>query len=64
MSNKSFLSIGIPVFNQGEFLKNAIDSALDQTLDADEVVVSNNWSTDNTQKIAESFGDTANDVGF
>ena len=57
MSNKSFLSIGIPVFNQGEFLKNAIDSALDQTLKADEVVVSNNWSTDNTQKIAESFGD-------
>lgn len=57
MNNKGLLSIGIPAFNQGEFLKNAIDSALDQTLKADEIVVSNNWSTDNTQKIAESFGD-------
>lgn len=57
MINKKILSIGIPVYNQGEYLKRTIDSVLNQKINADEIVVSNNWSTDSTKIVAEAFGD-------
>jgi glycosyltransferase involved in cell wall biosynthesis len=40
------ISIGIPTYNQGEFLEATILSALNQTIPPYEVVVSNNHSSD------------------
>lgn len=57
MSTKSTFSIGIPAFNQGVYLRSTIESVLNQTTRATEIVVSNNWSTDSTKEVAESFGD-------
>lgn len=59
MQNAPLVSIIIPVYNGSNFLKKAIDSALNQTYKNIEVLVINDGSTDNgeTQKIALSYGD-------
>ena len=53
------VTIVIPVYNGGNFLKEAIESALSQTYANIEVIVVNDGSHDNgeTEKIALSFGD-------
>lgn len=52
------VSIIIPVYNGANFLKYAIDSALNQTYSNLEILVVNDGSTDNgkTEKIAKSYG--------
>ncbi len=50
------VSIIIPCYNQGKFLKDAIESALNQTHKNIEVVVVNDGSTDNTSEVMRSYG--------
>jgi glycosyltransferase involved in cell wall biosynthesis len=49
------VSILIPTFNQEEFIGACIASALDQTYDNLEVIVSDDASTDSTEQIARRF---------
>ena len=49
------VSIIIPVFNGGRFLKEAIDSVLAQTYKNLEIVVVDDGSTDDSAEIAKSF---------
>ena len=59
MQNKKFhplVSIIIPVFNGENYIKKAIDSALDQTYDNIEIIVVNDGSTDKTEQIVKSYG--------
>lgn len=51
------VSIGLPVFNGENFLKQAIDSILSQTYEDLELIISDNASTDNTSKIVKSYND-------
>jgi glycosyltransferase involved in cell wall biosynthesis len=47
------ISVIIPCFNQAEFLGEAIESALAQSMENLEVIVINDGSTDNTLEVAE-----------
>ena len=53
------VSIVIPVYNGSNFLREAIDSALDQTYSNTEVIVVNDGSNDDgaTERIALEYGD-------
>lgn len=56
--NEPLVSIVIPVYNGSNYMKEAIDSALNQTYKNIEVLVINDGSCDNeaTEKIALSYG--------
>jgi glycosyltransferase involved in cell wall biosynthesis len=49
------ITIGIPCYNQGEYLEEAIESAYSQTMQAHEIIICNDGSTDDTQEIAERY---------
>lgn len=49
------LSIGIPTYNQSNFLRETIVSLLNQETPPFEIVVSNNHSTDQTIEVLEEF---------
>lgn len=51
------LSIGLPVFNGERYIRQALDSILDQTFTDYEVIVSDNASTDTTVQIVESYAE-------
>lgn len=51
------LSIIVPSFNQGAFIRETIQSCLDQDYRPIEIIVMDGASTDNTVGVLESFGD-------
>lgn len=53
----SIISVVIPCYNAAAFLKEAIDSALAQTRQADEIIVVDDASTDGSVEVALSYGD-------
>ncbi|WP_460800069.1 glycosyltransferase [Microbacterium sp. GXF0217] len=55
MSQAPHVSIVIPVFNDEDVIANALDSCLRQTLDAIEVIVVDDASTDDTVRIVEEY---------
>jgi len=48
-----FISIIVPVFNEGKILRNSIESLLDIEYPNYEIIIVNDGSTDNTAKVAE-----------
>ncbi len=57
MEQQPLLSVLMPVYNGREFLKPAIDSVLSQTFRDFELIIVNDGSTDDTQKIIEEYSD-------
>jgi hypothetical protein len=49
------ISIGVPAYNQGQYLAETLDSLLNQTVPPDEIVVSDNHSTDETPDILRRY---------
>lgn len=54
------ITIVIPVYNGERYIKEAINSALNQTYKNIEILVINDGSTDNTEKIIKKFKDKIN----
>ena len=57
MTTKPYVSVVIPTFNHAKFLKKALDSVVAQGFQNWEAVVVNNFSTDNTIEVVNSFAD-------
>jgi glycosyltransferase involved in cell wall biosynthesis len=57
MSDNPLVSVVIPCYKQAEYLPEAIDSALAQTYSPLEVIVVNDGSPDDTEKVALGYGD-------
>lgn len=49
------VTVIIVSYNQGAFLRQAIESVLHQTLNVDKTIIINNGSTDNTDEIAKEY---------
>ncbi|MFI3223235.1 MAG: glycosyltransferase [Methylococcaceae bacterium] len=49
------MSVGVPTYNQGDYIRATLDSLLKQTLAPLEIVVCNNHSTDNTAEILKDY---------
>lgn len=49
------LSVGIPTFNQADFLEQTIESLLNQTCPPHEIVISDHFSTDRTPDIIRKY---------
>lgn len=52
------ISIIIPTYNHGQYLRKAIESVLNQTFQDWELFIINNMSTDNTEEIVNSYTDS------
>lgn len=55
MTKPLTFSVGIPAYNQGEFLEETILSLLNQTRPPDEIVISDHYSTDDTPEVIEKY---------
>ncbi|GAA5520550.1 glycosyltransferase [Aliifodinibius salicampi] len=57
--NLPLVTIGIPTYNRADaYLKEALESALNQTYSNIEIVVSDNCSTDNTSELVNCYQDS------
>jgi glycosyltransferase involved in cell wall biosynthesis len=63
-SNNKTVSIGLPTHNREAYLRRAIDSLLDQTYRDIVLIISDNASTDGTQKICEEYAKKDNRVRY
>jgi glycosyltransferase involved in cell wall biosynthesis len=57
MSEMALVSVIIPCYKQAEYLAAAIDSVLAQTYSPIEIIVVNDGSPDDTEKVALGYGD-------
>jgi glycosyltransferase involved in cell wall biosynthesis len=55
--NNPYVSIGMPVYNGEQYLREALDSILAQTFTDFELIISDNASTDNTEAICREYAD-------
>ena len=53
----SKVSVVIATFNNAQYIKQAIDSALNQTYPVHEIIIINDGSTDNTKEVLLEYGD-------
>lgn len=53
--SKSLVSIGLPVYNGEQYIRHALDSLLAQDYENFELIISDNASTDGTQKICLEY---------
>lgn len=49
------VSIGMPVYNGGKYIREALDSLLDQSFTDFELIISDNASTDGTEAICQQY---------
>ena len=52
---RPLVSIGMPIYNEGRFIKESLDSLVNQDYINIELIVSDNCSTDNSDKICKEY---------
>lgn len=53
--DRPLISVILPTYNHGQFLRKAIESVLDQTYKNVELIIVDNYSKDNTEEIVKTF---------
>ena len=56
-TNSNLISIIMPTYNHGEYIGEAIDSVLNQSYRNFELVIIDNYSSDNTENLVKSYSD-------
>jgi glycosyltransferase involved in cell wall biosynthesis len=56
IEKEASISVIIPAYNAANFLADAVQSVLDQTIIPSEIIVVNDGSTDETELVAKKFG--------
>lgn len=62
--NKSVISIVLPSYNGEKYLKEAIESIINQTIDNWELILVNDGSIDNTGKIMKHYAKSDNRISY
>jgi len=57
MLNVPFFTIIVPSYNQGNFIESCLESILSQTFTNYEIIIQDNFSTDNTKLILKKYKD-------
>lgn len=57
MTKEMIISVIIPAYNASQYIERAIESVLEQTRPADEIIVVNDGSQDNTGDIVRNYAD-------
>lgn len=55
MKKNRLISVVMPVYNGGKMLSDSIESVLNQTYDNIELIIVNDYSTDNTESIIDNY---------
>jgi len=55
MTNAPLVSIGMPVYNEGKYIRDSLDSLISQDYSNIELIISDNGSTDETQTICQEY---------
>ncbi len=63
-NEQPLVSIGLPVYNGENFIRKAIDSILNQSYKNIELIISDNASSDLTQKICESYSNLDQRINY
>ena len=58
------VTIGVPVYNEGQFLRQSLDALVAQNYKNLELLISDNGSTDDTQSICEEFSSRFNFINY
>ena len=57
MNAESLVTIGIPVYNEENYLAETIESAINQTYQTIQIIISDNCSTDRSFEIAQKYAE-------
>ena len=55
VESSPLVSIGVPVFNEEQYLDATLRSLVSQTYDRLEIIISDNFSTDKTAEICQKY---------
>ena len=62
--NTPRVSIGMPVYNGEKYIRDALDSLINQTFTDFELIISDNASTDNTEKLCREYMSIENRISY
>jgi len=64
MDDLPLVSIGMPIYNEGKYIKHSLDCLVQQTYQNIEIIISDNCSSDNTNEICRGYADKYHHISY